>query len=193
MDLPIDGGGELGGWYAGIPGWRSWYTKERILDADDIDISDLKAEWGTESIPDNPPPILDELPMPQRAIEELGQLLVRHVRDVAIRSCDEQLLPTSNTPVAQRWRRIAAKQGGTIPPKVLIPDCVDEAIATFLRAIDPRPATSVVCRGKRQRHRLGPRRTRTTVQSVSRQERMAREILERAGGISLPALEQPNQ
>jgi hypothetical protein len=37
VDLPADGLGELGGWYAGIPGWRSMYSKERFID----DYSDL--------------------------------------------------------------------------------------------------------------------------------------------------------
>ena len=134
--LPVDGQDEMCGWYGGPNSWRTWYSKERIVDLEDFDISDLKAEWGTENIPDDPAPILDELEMPRRAIEELGILLVQHVRDVAIRNCDEQLLPSSNTPTAQRWRRIAAEHNGVVPPEILIPDCVDEAILAFLRAID---------------------------------------------------------
>jgi hypothetical protein len=70
------------------------------------------------------------------AIEELGILLVRHVRDVAIQSCDLQLLPHSQTAMAQRWRKAAIPHGGKVPPEILIPDCVDETIFTFLRAID---------------------------------------------------------
>lgn len=136
VDLLVEGGGELGGWYLGTPGWRTWYSNERIVDADDIDVSALAAEWGTEHIPDDPAPILEELPMPRRAIEELGQLLVRHVRDVAIQSCDLQLLPHSQTPLAKRWRRAAVPFNGKVPPQVLIPDCVDETIFAFLRAID---------------------------------------------------------
>ena len=62
--------------------------------------------------------------------------VVRHVRDVAIQSCDMQLLPHSQTPVAKRWRRAAIPFDGKVPPHVLIPDCVDEAIFAFLRAID---------------------------------------------------------
>lgn len=136
VDLLTEGGGELGGWYVGSNSWRTWYSNERILDLDDIDISDLKAEWGTENIPDDPAPIIADLPMPRRAIEELGQLLVRHVRDVAIQSCDLQRLPHSQTPVAKRWRLAGAPFNGQIPPEVLIPDCVDETIFAFLRAID---------------------------------------------------------
>jgi hypothetical protein len=79
---------------------------------------------------------MEELSLRRRAIEELGQLLVRHVRDVAIRSCDLQLTPQSDTPVARRWRQAALASGGAVPAHVLIPDCVDEAILAFLRAID---------------------------------------------------------
>ena len=136
VDLLVEGGGELAGWYGGPNSWRTWYSKERIVDLEDFDISALAAEWGTENIPDDPAPILEELQMPRRAIEELGELLVRHVRDVAIQSCDMQLLPHSETPMAQRWRRIAAGFQGQVPPEVLIPDCVDETIFAFLRAID---------------------------------------------------------
>lgn len=62
-----------------------------------------------------------------------SSLKIRHRRTdpefpVAIRRCDEQLLPSSNTPTAQRWRRIAAEHNGSIPPEFLIPDCVDEAV-----------------------------------------------------------------
>lgn len=132
--LPEDGQGEMCGWYGGKGGWRAWYSKERIVDAEDF--AHFAVEWGTENIPDDPAPILEELQMPRRAIEELGELLVRHVRDVAIQSCDMQLLPHSETPMAQRWRRIAAGFQGKVPPEALIPDCVDETIFAFLRAID---------------------------------------------------------
>jgi len=134
--LSKDGLSEMCGWYGGANAWRTWYSKERIVDLDDHDISELEAEWGTQDIPDDPAPNLDELEMPRRAIEELGILLVRHVRDVAIQSCDLQLLPHSETPMAKRWRKAAIPFNGKVPPEVLIPDCVDETIYTFLRAID---------------------------------------------------------
>jgi hypothetical protein len=132
--LPIAGLGEMCGWYGGA--WREWYSNERLVHTDDFDISDLEAEWGVQDIPDDPAPNLDDLEMPRRAIEELGILLVRHVRDVAIQSCDLQLLPHSETAMAKRWRKAAIPHGGKVPPEVLIPDCVDETIFTFLRAID---------------------------------------------------------
>lgn len=130
--LPEDGQSELSGWYGGA--WRTWYSKERIEDLDDF--ANPHDESSTNGIPDDPAPNLDELPMPRRAIEELGILLVRHVRDVAIRSCDAQLVPDCDTPMAKRWRREAIPFGGRIPPDVLIPDCVDMTIVAFLRAID---------------------------------------------------------
>jgi len=136
VDLLVEGGGELAGWYTGHPGWKEWYSKERIVDANDIDMSDFRAKMGIPDLPDDPAPNLDDLEMPRRAIEELGILLVRHVRDVAIQSCDMQLLPHSQTAMAQRWRKAAIRHGGKVPPEVLIPDCVDETIFTFLRAID---------------------------------------------------------
>lgn len=134
VDISVVGWGEPAGWYAGTREWRAWYSKERMVDREDD--AHIVAQLGTQDLPDDPPPNLDDLEMPRRAIEELGILLVRHVRDVAIPSCDLQLLPHSQTPVAKRWRQAAAQNNGKVPPDVLIPDCVDETLFTFLRAID---------------------------------------------------------
>jgi hypothetical protein len=130
VDWSVVGGGEPVGWYIGTGEWRPMYSKERFID----DFADIPSDWGvfTPELARNQ----DELPMPRRAVEELGELLVRHVRDVAIQSCDLQLLPHSQTPVAKRWRRAAIPFDGKVPPQVLIPDCVDETIFVFLRAID---------------------------------------------------------
>ena len=130
VDMSVVGWGEPIGWYAGSDEWRAMYSKERFIDA----VADIPSEWGIAK--PELARILDDLPMPRRAIEELGILLVRHVRDVAIQSCDMQLLPHSETAVAKRWRRAAIPFNGHVPPQVLIPDCVDEAIYAFLRAID---------------------------------------------------------
>ncbi len=130
VDWSVIGAGEPVGWYIGTGEWRAMYSKERFID----DFADIPSDWGVFA-----PELArnqDELPMPRRAVEELGELLVRHVRDVAIQSCDMQLLPHSQTPVAKRWRRAAIPFNGKVPPHVLIPDCVDEAIFAFLRAID---------------------------------------------------------
>jgi hypothetical protein len=132
--LPEDGYSEMCGWYGGTGGWRTWYSRERILDAEDPVFRD--GEWCVDDSPDDPAPIREELPMPERAVNEFAELLVRHVRDVAIQSCDLQLLPHSETPVAKRWRRAAVPFDGKVPPQVVIPDCVDETIFAFLRAID---------------------------------------------------------
>ena len=132
--LPVDGDVEMNGLYGCVPGWRTWYSQERVDDR--YDLAHISAEYGVEDDSNDPAPNLDDLEMPRRAIEELGILLVRHVRDVAIQSCDMQLLPHSQTPTAKRWRRAAIPFNGQVPPQVLIPDCVDEAIFAFLRAID---------------------------------------------------------
>ncbi len=137
VNLLAEGGGELGGWYVGIGSWPSYYSQERIVDAEEWAASAVEsaARWGVDPTPD-PPPVMEQLSPRRRAIEELGQLLVHHVRDVAIRSCDLQLTPQSDTPLARRWRQAALASGGAVPPEVLIPDCVDETILAFLRAID---------------------------------------------------------
>jgi hypothetical protein len=125
VDLEFLWGGELGVWYICTGECRPRYSKERFID--DVPLVDPMVAS---------PLVLEELSPRRRAIEELGQLLVRHVRDVAIRSCDLQLTPQSDTPVARRWRQAAIASGGAVPPEVLIPDCVDETILAFLRAID---------------------------------------------------------
>lgn len=134
VDMSVVGWGEPVGYYGVDDGWRGWYSKERMADIEDW--ANRTPLEGTERLPPEPPPVMEELSPRRRAIEELGQLLVRHVRDVAIQSCDLQLLPHSDTPVAKRWRRAAVPFDGKVPPQVLIPDCVDETIFAFLRAID---------------------------------------------------------
>jgi hypothetical protein len=71
--------------------------------------------------------------MPRPEVEEFAQVLVARVRDDAIRECDMCTRPEVENPVARRWRALGAS------PEVLralIPDIVDEAICTLLRAID---------------------------------------------------------
>ena len=72
--------------------------------------------------------------MPSPEIEEFAKTLVEQVRDAAIRSCDGQLRPNAGSPIAQRWRQGAS--GAGVPPSVVIPDCVDEAVFYLLQAID---------------------------------------------------------
>jgi hypothetical protein len=74
--------------------------------------------------------------MPNPQIEEFAKILVRQVRDAAIKSSDENLNPTAIHVVAKRWREAA--RAGQLEPiaKVLIPDVVDDTIFYLLRAID---------------------------------------------------------
>lgn len=71
--------------------------------------------------------------MPTPEIEEFAKLLVREVRDSAIRNCDLMLSPASNAPVARRWREASVP---TSSGKEMIPDCIDDAVFYLLRAID---------------------------------------------------------
>lgn len=74
--------------------------------------------------------------MSNAEIEEFAQLLMRDVRDRGIRDCDNLASPRGAGPIARRWREAADAAGGTIPAAVAIPDCVDQAIANLLRAVD---------------------------------------------------------
>jgi hypothetical protein len=69
-------------------------------------------------------------------IEEFAKILIKQVRDSAVRSCDEQTLPTMNTPIAKRWR--AMLNNGDIEglQKMMISDCVDETLFYLLQALD---------------------------------------------------------
>ncbi len=66
-------------------------------------------------------------------IEEFARVLVRQVRDAAVRNCDGLLAPNAGSPVAKRWQQ-SGVQGGF--PVVMIPDAVDEAVFSLLQAID---------------------------------------------------------
>jgi hypothetical protein len=68
-------------------------------------------------------------------LEEFGKLLVEHVRDAAIQSCDRRRRPDARGAVAARWQK-AGGEGGAALASTLIPDCVDEAIFYLLNALD---------------------------------------------------------
>jgi hypothetical protein len=73
--------------------------------------------------------------MPNPEIEEFAKILVQQVRDAAIQSCDRNLQPGVENPIAKRWREVT----GTTPEsfaEMIIPDIVDSAIAHLLGAID---------------------------------------------------------
>jgi hypothetical protein len=71
--------------------------------------------------------------MPSVEVEEFARLLVTHVRDAAVRSCDANLDPQGKGPVARRWREVAASPSEL---RVMIPDAIDEAVGALLQAID---------------------------------------------------------
>jgi hypothetical protein len=71
--------------------------------------------------------------MPNPDIEEFAKALVQHVRDAAIRDCDALLRPDTRSPIARRWKGLAAPESDL---RVVIADAVDEAVFSVLRAID---------------------------------------------------------
>lgn len=71
--------------------------------------------------------------MAQPEIDEFAKSLVRHVRDTAVRNCDELLRPEADSPVARKWRATGL---GAAKLHRIVPDAVDEAIASLLQAID---------------------------------------------------------
>ena len=74
--------------------------------------------------------------MSVNSIEEFGKILVQKVRDSAIQSNDRELLPTANTPIAERWRKSVPDGDLQHIGNVLIPDVVDDTIFYLLQAID---------------------------------------------------------
>ncbi len=71
--------------------------------------------------------------MPTPEIEEFARTLVQQVRDAAIRNCDASLRPRAGSPVARRWKSLAAPSADLL---TVIPDAVDEAVFGLLQAID---------------------------------------------------------
>jgi hypothetical protein len=71
--------------------------------------------------------------MPKPEIEEFAKVLVRQVRDAAVRNCDDLLQPHAGSPAAKRWRQAG---GQSTAPNVMIPDAVDETVFCLLQAID---------------------------------------------------------
>lgn len=68
--------------------------------------------------------------MKKTQLENFAELLIRQVRDEAVRSCDQQLESHAQSPIAKRWR------SDGLSPKGMIPDCIDETIFQLLRAMD---------------------------------------------------------
>jgi hypothetical protein len=70
-------------------------------------------------------------------ILEFAKILVQHVRDATIQSCDNTILKNAQNIIAERWRKAATGHGNLDSiAKVLVPDIVDETLFHLLRAID---------------------------------------------------------
>ena len=68
---------------------------------------------------------------------EFAKLLVRHVRDKAIRSSDSQLYAKNlKAPTAKRWREVRETGNVDKYAEAIIADCIDNAIGCFLLALD---------------------------------------------------------
>jgi hypothetical protein len=74
--------------------------------------------------------------MTNTKIEEFAKILVKQVRDSAIRDCDRKLRQDARGPVAKRWKELAQNGKLEAVADVLIPDIVDDTVFQLLRAID---------------------------------------------------------
>jgi hypothetical protein len=118
VDLLKDGSRELAGWHASIPGLRSMYSKERYFD----DFAHL------------PNPGDEEMANPK--LKEFARLLMKEVRDEAIRACDTRFHPGAGGRTARRWKNLDPKTGLESIASTLIQDAVDDTVFQLLRAID---------------------------------------------------------
>jgi hypothetical protein len=73
--------------------------------------------------------------MPTRQIEEFAKILVREVRDAAIRDCDIARRPESQSIGAKHWRKLGVRECDSVV-EAIIPECIDSAIFYLLMAID---------------------------------------------------------
>lgn len=69
-------------------------------------------------------------------IDEFAKLIIKHIRDRAIASCDMSRDPDCNSLEAKRWRQIIKTSDPNQILTEIIPDCVDSALFCFLHAID---------------------------------------------------------
>jgi hypothetical protein len=74
--------------------------------------------------------------MPNTKIDEFAAILVKQVRDAAIRGCDRKLRQDARGPVAKRWRQLSRDANLEAVANTLIPDIVDETVFQLLRAVD---------------------------------------------------------
>ncbi|HEX3626879.1 MAG TPA: hypothetical protein VH280_15830 [Verrucomicrobiae bacterium] len=92
----------------------------------------IKGLWSKRANQDT----LGKLIMAKPEIEELGKLIIQHVRDSAIRNCNRHLRPEATDPVAKRWRELDGQGNLERIAKVLIPDIIDDALGELFNAID---------------------------------------------------------
>ncbi len=70
-------------------------------------------------------------------IEQFGKILVKHVRDGAIRLTNRRLTNEPRTVLAKRWEKASLENGSKRDfAKFICPDIVDGTIATLLQAVD---------------------------------------------------------
>jgi hypothetical protein len=74
--------------------------------------------------------------MPSSEIEEFAMILIKRVRDEAIRSCDRTLRQDAKGPEAKRWKHLIQEGNPEAVVRALIPDIVDAAVCALLRSID---------------------------------------------------------
>ena len=68
-------------------------------------------------------------------LNDFGKILVRDVRDAAIRACDINCQPSAQSIEAKHWRKLGIEN--SIPlARAMIPECVDAAVFFLLNAID---------------------------------------------------------
>ena len=73
--------------------------------------------------------------MPTREIEEFAKILMREVRDAAIRDCDILRRPNSQSVSAKRLQELGIGECDAVV-EAIIPECVDAALYFLLHAID---------------------------------------------------------
>jgi hypothetical protein len=74
--------------------------------------------------------------MPNTEIEEFAAILVKRVRDEAIRGCDRTLRQDAKGHIAKRWKDLIQEGSPEALVRALIPDIVDATVCQLLRSID---------------------------------------------------------
>jgi len=72
--------------------------------------------------------------MPSKEVERFASILIKEVRDAAIRNLDLNLRPDARSATARRWRAGGIEKGSQ--SDLLIPESVDAALYFLLKAVD---------------------------------------------------------